>query len=109
MFRVTRLAVPVLALIMAADPAVAQDPPLCAASSDTARTAAEVIAAVAEHQCPPGSRLRAAMTVAGQAVVLQRSGICAPESVRTMTIRPTPDTRALDTRALGFTCILATR
>jgi hypothetical protein len=44
------------------------------------------------------------MTVAGQAITLQMSGICEAESVRTRTVRPTPETRAL-----GFTCLLAAR
>ena len=44
------------------------------------------------------------MTVAGQAIVLQGSGLCQPDTVRTRTVRPTPDTRAL-----GFRCDLASR
>ncbi|WP_137178255.1 hypothetical protein [Roseomonas sp. AR75] len=88
-----------------AGPAVAQEPPVCKASGWTPlRSAAEVQAAVREHACPPGSRLDAGMTVAGQAVVLQMSGLCTPDSVRTRTVRPTPDARVL-----GFTCILAAR
>ncbi len=88
---------------MAPSAALAQPVP-CAASSDTPRTAAEVIAAVAEHRCPAGSRLRVAMTIAGQAIVLQRSGLCEPDSFRTMTRRPTPETSVL-----GVTCTIAAR
>jgi hypothetical protein len=90
-------------LLLAAAPAAAQ-PARCAASSDTPRTAREVIAAVAAARCEPGSRLDAAMTVAGQAIELQQSGLCQPDSVRTMTRRPTPETRVL-----GFSCLLAAR
>ena len=85
-------------------PAQAQPLKDCAASSDTPRTAAEVIAAVQAQRCPPGERLRVAMTIAGQAIVLQQSGICEPESFRTMTRRPRPETRIL-----GVTCTLAAR
>jgi hypothetical protein len=92
--------------MLAAAPALAQDTPRCAASGwDTLRTAAQVIADVARHRCPPGSRLDVAVAPpAGQAIVLQQSGICQPETVRTRTVRPTPDTRAL-----GFRCDLAAR
>ena len=44
------------------------------------------------------------MTNPGQAIALQMSGICDRESVRTRTVRPTPETRAL-----GFRCDLAAR
>ncbi|NKC29798.1 hypothetical protein [Falsiroseomonas selenitidurans] len=85
--------------------AMAQQPPSCAASGYTPlRSAAEVTADVARHRCPPGSRLDVAMTTAGQALVLQRDGLCQPDSVRTRTVRPTPETRAL-----GLRCDLAAR
>jgi hypothetical protein len=45
-----------------------------------------------------------AVIVAGQAFALQMSGIWEPESVRSRTVRPAPQTRAL-----GFTCLLAAR
>lgn len=95
----------VLGMVFAA-PTLAQEPPRCAASGwDRLRTAEKVIADVATHRCPPGSRLDVAMAEpAGQAVMLERSGICQPETVRTRTIRPTPETRAL-----GFRCDLAAR
>ncbi len=89
-------------LLLIAPPARAQAPPACAASSDTQRTADQVIAAVEQAACPPGSRLQVAMTIAGQAVVLQMSGLCQPDSVRTRTLRPTPETRVL-----GFSCLIA--
>ncbi len=85
-------------------PAAAQSPAPCAASSDTPRTAAEVIADVNRQACPAGSRLRVAMTVAGQAIVLQQSGLCEPDSFRTMTRRT-----SADTRVLGVTCTIAAR
>ncbi len=85
--------------------ALAQPAPDCAASGYAPlRTADQVLADVARHRCPAGSRLDVAMTVAGQAITLQMSGICEAESVRTRTVRPTPETRAL-----GFTCLLAAR
>lgn len=85
--------------------AVAQAVPECAASGHSPlRNAEQVVADVARHRCPAGSRLDVAMTVAGQAVQLQMSGICEPDSVRTRTVRPTPESRAL-----GFTCLLAAR
>jgi hypothetical protein len=85
--------------------ALAQQAPACAASGhETLRTSAQVLADVARHACPPGSRLDVAVTVAGQAITLQMSGICEAESVRTRTVRPTPETRAL-----GFTCLIAAR
>jgi hypothetical protein len=94
-----------LLLLLAGSSAAAQQPPACAASGYTPlRTAQQVMDEVARHRCPPGSRLDVAMTIAGQAVVLQMSGICERESVRTRTVRPTPDTRAL-----GFVCLLAAR
>ena len=97
---------PIMAfLFLLAAPALAQEPPRCAASGwDTLRTADQVIADVARHRCPAGSRLDVAMTIAGQAIVLQQSGLCTPDTVRTRTVRPTPDTRAL-----GFRCDLAAR
>jgi hypothetical protein len=86
-------------------PAAAQEPPRCAASGyEPLRTAEQVMADVTRLRCPPGSRLDVAMTIAGQAIVLQMSGICDPETVRTRTVRPTPETRAL-----GFRCDLAAR
>jgi hypothetical protein len=92
-------------LVLLAAPALAQDSPRCAASGwDTLRTSDQVIADVERHRCPAGSRLDVAMTVAGQAIVLQRSGLCQPDTVNTRTVRPTPDTRAL-----GFRCDLASR
>jgi hypothetical protein len=85
--------------------ALAQEPPRCAASGhESPRTAEQVIADVKRLGCAPGSRLDVAMTIAGQAIVLQQSGICDAETVRTRTVRPTPDTRAL-----GFRCDLAAR
>ena len=99
-----RRLLPVLlgAAFLASPAARAQPLKDCAASSDTPRTAAEVIAAVQEHRCPPGERLRVAMTIAGQAMVLQQSGLCVPESFRTMSRRT-----AQETRVLGVTCTLA--
>ena len=44
-----------------AGPARAQTPADCAASSDTPRSAAEVIAEVHRQRCPAGSRLRVAI------------------------------------------------
>jgi hypothetical protein len=92
--------------LLAAVPAVAQEPLRCAASGwETLRSAQQIIADVARHGCPPGSRLDVAVAPpAGQAIVLQHSGICDPETVRTRTVRPTPETRAL-----GFRCDLAVR
>ena len=85
--------------------ALAQDPPRCAASGwENLRDAEQVINDVKRHGCAPGSRLDVAMTNPGQAIALQMSGICERESVRTRTVRPTPDTRAL-----GFRCELAAR
>ena len=85
--------------------ALAQDPPRCAASGyEPLRTAEQVIADVKRLGCAPGSRIDVAMTTSGQALVLQASGICDAESVRTRTVRPTPETRAL-----GFRCDLAAR
>ena len=85
--------------------ALAQPAPDCAASGHAPlRTSEQVLADVARHRCPAGSRLDVAMTVAGQAITLQMSGICDPDSVRTRTVRPTPESRAL-----GFTCLLAAR
>jgi len=60
------------------------------------------MADVARHRCPPDSRLSVAMTIAGQAITLQMSGLCDPESVRIRIVRPTPETRAL-----GFVCLIA--
>ncbi|MBS7788507.1 hypothetical protein KTR66_00795 [Roseococcus sp. SDR] len=83
----------------------AQQAPVCAASGhEPLRSAAEVMADVARHRCMAGSRLDVALTVAGQAITLQTSGLCDADSVRTRTVRPTPETRAL-----GFTCLLAPR
>jgi hypothetical protein len=42
------------------------------------------------------------MTIAGQAIALQESGICQPDTVRTRTVRPTPEARAL-----GLACLIA--
>jgi hypothetical protein len=97
---------PIVAFLsLLAAPSLAQEPPRCAASGwDTLRTADQVIADVARHRCPAGSRLDVAMTVAGQAIVLQRSGLCQPDTVNTRTVRPTADTKAL-----GFRCDLASR
>ena len=100
-----RHAVPAALFLLLPGVALAQQPPVCAASGyEPLRTAAQVQADVARHRCPPGSRLDVAMTIAGQAVVLQMSGLCDPDSVRTRTVRPTPETRAL-----GFRCDLAAR
>jgi hypothetical protein len=85
-------------------PARAQPPVPCAASSDSPRTAAEVIAEVNRQRCPAGSRLRAVMTIAGQAIVLQQSGTCEREGFRTMS-RTTAD----GSRGLGVTCTIAAR
>jgi hypothetical protein len=86
-------------------PALAQERPRCAASGwDTLRDAEQVINDVKRHGCAPDSRLDVAMTNPGQAIALQMSGICDRESVRTRTVRPTPETRAL-----GFRCDLAAR
>jgi hypothetical protein len=85
-------------------PAGAQQPPLCAASSNAPRNAAEVIADADRQRCTAGSVLRVIMTNPGQAIVLQRSGVCASEGFRTMS-RPTAD----GSRGLGVTCIIATR
>jgi hypothetical protein len=94
----------VLGTVFAA-PTLAQEPPRCAASGwDRLRTAEQVIGDVAKHRCSPGGRLDVAMTDPGQAIALQMSGICERESVRTRTVRPTPETRAL-----GFRCDLAAR
>lgn len=87
-----------------AGPAMAQQPTPCAASSDSPRTAAEVIADVNHRNCPAGSRLRVVMTIAGQAIVLQQSGICEPDGFRTMS-RTTAD----GSRGLGVTCTIAAR
>ena len=84
--------------------AAGQDVPPCPASSDTSRTAEQVIAAVMEHRCPPGSRLDVAMTIAGQASVLQQSGLCVADTVWTRTRRLTPEMRVL-----ALTCLLAPR
>ena len=83
--------------------ALAQPTP-CAASSDSPRTAAAVIADVERQRCPAGSRLRAVMTIAGQAIVLQQSGICERDDFRTMS-RTTAD----GSRGLGVTCTIAAR
>lgn len=92
-------------LLLLAAPALAQEPPRCAASGwDTLRASDQVIADVARHRCAAGSRLDVAMTNPGQAIALQRSGVCQPDTVRTRTVRPTPDTTAL-----GFRCDLAAR
>lgn len=99
----TRLAL--LALIaLAAGDAAAQPPPCAASGYEPLRDAAQVIADVNRQRCPAGSLLDVAMTIAGQAIVLQMSGICEAETVRTRTVRPTPETRAL-----GFRCTLAAR
>jgi hypothetical protein len=94
----------VFATLAPAGAALAQPGPGCAASSDSPRTAAEVIADVERQRCPPGSRLRAVMTIAGQAIVLQHSGICEREGFRTMS-RTTAD----GSRGLGVTCTIAAR
>ena len=100
-----RAMITALSGMVVAAPALAQEPARCAASGwDTLRTAEQVIADVARHRCAPGSRLDVAMTIAGQAVILQMSGICQPDTVRTRTVRPTPESRAL-----GFRCDLAAR
>jgi hypothetical protein len=84
-------------------PALAQQPPSCAASGHTPpRTAEQVINAVKQHRCQPGSRLDVAMTIAGQAIALQHSGVCQLDTVRTRTVRPTPETRAP-----GLVCLIA--
>ena len=85
-------------------PTTAQEAPSCAANSYEPRTAAQVMADVARHRCPPGSRLDAAMTIAGQAIVLQTSGLCEAGTVRTRT-RRSPS----DASVLALTCILAAR
>jgi hypothetical protein len=97
---------PGLALLgmIATASAAAQDAPTCPASSDTPRTAEQVIAAVVAHRCPPGSRIDVAMTIAGQAILLQQSGLCVADTVLTRTRRPTPETRVL-----ALTCLLAPR
>ncbi len=92
-------------LALLAAPALSQAPPRCAASGwDTLRTSDQVVADVARHRCPAGQRLDVAMTDPGQAIRLQRSGLCQPDTVRTRTVRPTPGTTAL-----GFRCDLAAR
>ncbi|HWT09265.1 MAG TPA: hypothetical protein VN329_08865 [Roseomonas sp.] len=96
------LAAALLGLLLAT-PAAAQQPP-CAASSDTPRTAAEVQAAVLAHRCAPGTQLRVAMTVAGQAIVLQQTGLCDRDTFRTAS-RQVAD----GSRVLGVTCIIAAR
>jgi hypothetical protein len=93
----------VLAALAPAGAALAQPAP-CAASSDSPRTAAAVIADVERQRCPAGSRLRAVMTIAGQAMVLQQSGICERDGFRTMS-RTTAD----GSRGLGVTCTIAAR
>lgn len=97
------LATGLLGLLLAG-PAMAQQPPACAASSDSPRSAAEVMADVDRQRCPAGSRLRVVMTIAGQAIVLQHSGICEREGFRTMS-RTTAD----GSRGLGVTCTIAAR
>ena len=69
---------PIVALLcLLAAPALAQEPPRCAASGwDTLRDSDQVVADVARHRCPPGTRLDVAMTNPGQAIRLQRSGLC---------------------------------
>ncbi|WP_230165010.1 hypothetical protein [Roseomonas sp. CECT 9278] len=94
----------VIAALAPAGAALAQPAALCAASSDSPRTAAEVIAEVDRQRCPAGSRLRAIMTIAGQAIVLQHSGTCEREGFRTMS-RTTAD----GSRGLGVTCTIAAR
>jgi hypothetical protein len=42
------------------------------------------------------------MTIAGQAIALQHSGVCQLDTVRTRTVRPTPETRAP-----GLVCLIA--
>ncbi|MBU8543111.1 MULTISPECIES: hypothetical protein [Roseomonadaceae] len=59
---------------------------------------------MAQHRCPAGSMLRVAITIAGQAIVLKQSGMCQPDSVRTYSMRPTPQTHFL-----GFRCLIAAR
>jgi hypothetical protein len=98
------LVLAVCAAALLCRPAVAQQPTPCAASSDSPRTAAEVVAEVERLRCPAGSRLRAVMTIAGQAMVLQQSGICEREGFRTMS-RTTAD----GSRGLGVTCTIAAR
>jgi hypothetical protein len=104
--RVTPRCLPTLGLALAvlAAPARAQAPADCAASSDTPRSAAEVIADVQRQRCPAGSRLRVAMTIAGQAIVLQQSGVCVAEGFRTAS-----RTVADGSRGLGVTCTIAAR
>jgi hypothetical protein len=83
----------------------AQDPPRCAASGwETLRTADQVIADVKAASCAAGSRLDVAMTIAGQAIVLQRSGLCVAETVKTRTV-----TQASGAKVLGFRCDLAAK
>jgi hypothetical protein len=100
--QVCRIALPLVVSFIAFGSA-AQQPPSCAASGyEPLRTAEQVIAAVKQHRCAPGSRLDVAMTIAGQAIALQESGICQPDTVRTRTVRPTPEARAL-----GLACLIA--
>jgi len=85
--------------------ALAQDPPRCAASGwDPLRTADQIIADIARHRCAPGSRIDVAVTDPGQAVQLTHRGICAPDTVRTRGVNPTPERRVLALR-----CELAAR
>jgi hypothetical protein len=85
--------------------AFAAEPVLCAASGrESLRTADQVLADVAAAGCEAGTRLDAALTVAGQAIILQQSGICVADSVKTRTV-----TLADGSKALGFRCDLAAR
>lgn len=93
-----------LAVLAQGGAALAQTAQPCAASSDTPRTAEEVIADVARQRCPAGSTLRAIMTIAGQAIVLQHSGTCERDGFRTMSRR-----MADGSRGLGVTCTIAAR
>lgn len=94
-------AVLILPWLLASGAVQAQEPPRCAASGETPVTAEQVIAAVRQANCPSGSRLQVPMTVAGQAIQLQMSGLCQEGSVRTFTWRP-----SLETRPLGFSCLI---
>jgi cytoskeletal protein CcmA (bactofilin family) len=83
----------------------AQEPARCAASGwETLRTSAQVIADVAAAKCAAGSRLDVAMTIPGQAVELQLSGLCVAGTVKTRTV-----TQASGGKVLGFRCDLAAR
>lgn len=102
--RLLGFAAAAFATLVPAGTALAQPAQPCGASSDSPRTAAEVIAEVRRQNCPAGTRLRAVMTIAGQAIVLQHSGVCERDGFRTMS-RTTAD----GSRGLGVTCTIAAR